>query len=105
MLSQYVVELGQDYWETAKATLPIILKLLLGHLQYQLLGNDYWGTAGDGLGLNLFGCCNHYACCYIVVSLNLGALQFFILLCRYEDEPPEPEIEVQIHCYCSIRLL
>jgi len=65
----------------------------LGHLQYQLLGNDYWGTAGDGLGLNLFGCCNHYACCYIVVSLYLGALQFFILLCRYEDEPPEPEIE------------
>jgi DNA-directed RNA polymerase I, II, and III subunit RPABC2 len=30
---------------------------------------------------------------YIVVSLNLGALQFFILLCRYEDESPEPEVE------------
>jgi len=44
-------------------------------------------------GPNLSGCCSHYDCCDIVVSLNLGALQFFILLCRYEDEPPEPEME------------
>ena len=32
MLSQYVIVLGQEYWETAKATPSIILKLLLRHL-------------------------------------------------------------------------
>jgi len=40
--------LREDYWETAKPTLPIILKLLLIS-QYQLLGKDYWETGGDAL--------------------------------------------------------
>jgi hypothetical protein len=32
-------------------------------------------------------------------------LQLPHFLCRYEDEPPEPDIEVQIHCYFRILLL
>ena len=38
MLSQYVVLLGQKYWETAKTTSSIILKLLLRHLPIPIIG-------------------------------------------------------------------
>jgi hypothetical protein len=37
MLSQNVVVLGQEYWETVKATPPIILKLLLRHLSIPVI--------------------------------------------------------------------
>jgi len=33
-----LVGLGEGYWETAKATLPIILKLLLGQLPIPVIG-------------------------------------------------------------------
>ena len=46
MLSQYVVVLGQKYWETAKSTFSIILKLLLRHLPIPIIGKgllrNYW---------------------------------------------------------------
>jgi len=46
MLSQYVVVMGQEYWETVKATPPIILNLILEYflipiIRKGLLGNDW----------------------------------------------------------------
>ena len=50
MFSQYGVVLGQEYWEAAKATLPIIQKLLFGYLPIPVIWKkNYWGTARDAL--------------------------------------------------------
>jgi len=45
----YDFVLGQDYWETAKATSPIILELLLEHLPISVIGKKLLRTAGDAL--------------------------------------------------------
>jgi len=51
MLSQYVIVLGQEYWETAKATPSIILKLLLRHLPIPVIEK--------GLLENCWRCCKY----------------------------------------------
>jgi len=42
-----LVVLRQDYWETAKATPLIVLKLILRYLPIPVIGKELLGTAGD----------------------------------------------------------
>jgi len=44
MLSQYVVVMGQEYWETVKATPPIILNLILEYFLIPIIGKELLGN-------------------------------------------------------------
>ena len=46
-----LVILGQNYWEIAKVTSLIILKLLLRHLPILIIGKGLLETSGDALAL------------------------------------------------------